>query len=357
MTIPRNSLFICLLPFMLWMLSCASPAKEARTGRQIVTVEEQNTKTLEALQEISRLSGDSGTNMHSREAAYADLINKYPDSQWVYECYNRLMLIYLSEYNPPAYDKAELVRLNFIKKYSDSTARNLLDDTLADAYYRHGKWTELIRLYTTSIKRFIEVWNLIRPRDMFLYAEAKFHLGDVNEARKAYNIILYYYPHSAESLTAKGRLEEIAGLSTQILEQGPTERPRNRVQIVESRVSPPQTVEAVMPPENVSPGQAAGKAAQEQKHEVEPPPPPPEMHEQPLYAVQLGFFGSEKNALALSEKYKKKGYDTYVVKHLSEDSRLFFRVLLGRFQDKAEAVAYADIFLGREGMKSLIFEQ
>jgi cell division septation protein DedD len=353
---------LCLLFFFLPVISCVSPAKESLGRRQTLSVEEQNSKTLETLQEISRVSeGARKTMRPGIEATYIDLINKYPDSQMVYECYNRLMLIYLTEYEPPAFEKAESLRDTFARRYTDLNARNLIDDTLADAYYRNQEWTKLMRLYTSSIKRFIELWNVIRPRDMFMYAEAKFHLGDMDEARKGYNIVTFYFPNSPESSLATIRLDEIAGGSRNIQAKGESERPLNRVQVVEP---PPQKVPQEPEPKVSAPaeGVVSLKAPEPEqpvpeKASVAEKPPAPGTGEKVLYSVQLGFFGNERNATSLSEKLKKKGYDAFALKHISEDNKIFFRVLSGRFHDKAEAMEYAEIFLRRENMKSIIFRQ
>ncbi len=371
MVTSRNPLIFCLLLTWLSLISCASPAKDPLSRNQTLSGEEQNVKTLDALQELSRLSGDPRKTMRAREAAYIDLINKYPDSQWAYECYNRLMLIYLTEYAPPAFDKAEAVRERFVKKYAGSSAGNLLDDTLADAYHRNGEWTKLIKLYTTSIKRFVELWNVIRPRDMFLYAEAKFHLGDRDEARKGYNIIIFYFPNSPESTPARNRLEEITGLSQNMQTQGLNGRPLNRVQTIDPPQKAPLTAEVkvnalsgdtslkILTPENpVVETAAVAKtvAAADTAASVEKLPLP-DTPKGSFYSVQLGFFGNEKNAHSLSAKLKTKGYDVFVVKHGSGDNKIYFRVLAGRFQDRAEALEFATILLRREGMKSIIFER
>ena len=352
---------LCLLFFLFPAISCVSPAKESPGRRQTLSVEEQNSKILAALQEISKLSGGARETTRPRiEAAYIDIINKYPESQMVYECYNRLMSIYLTEYEPPAFEKAESLRDTFARRYTDLNARNFIDDTLADAYYRNREWTKLMRLYTSSIKRFIELWNAIRPRDMFMYAEAKFHLGDMDEARKGYNIVTFYFPNSTESSLATRRLDEIGG-PRNLQAKGVSERPQNRVQVIgPSPQKVPQEPEPIVstPAEGVVSLKAPGpEQAVPEKAPVAEKPPAPGTREKVLYSVQLGFFGNERNATSLSEKLKKKGYDAFALKHVSEDNKIFFRVLSGRFYDKTEAMEYAEIFLRRENMKAIIFRQ
>jgi TolA-binding protein len=49
---------------------------------------------------------------------------------------------------------------------------------------------------------------------MFRYAEAKYNLGDLAEAEKAYKIIEKYFPKSKIAVTIKERLEDIKNRKT-----------------------------------------------------------------------------------------------------------------------------------------------
>jgi twitching motility two-component system response regulator PilH len=74
--------------------------------------------------------------------------------------------------------------------------------------------------------------------------------------------------------------------------------------------------------------------------------------EKGTYSVQLGVFRNEKNAAALIEKLKKKGYDAFI---LNEPGRALQRVLIGKFSSRGEAAVQAKRVLEREGLKSIIF--
>jgi hypothetical protein len=71
------------------------------------------------------------------------------------------------------------------------------------------------------------------------------------------------------------------------------------------------------------------------------------------YSVQLGAFRIEKNALALAEKLKKRGYDAFI---LNKPGDVLHRVLVGRFGSRQEAAVQAKVVLQKEGMKSIIFK-
>lgn len=354
---------LCLLFFCLSVISCAAPTKDSLSGGPHLSVAEQTERTRDALQEISRLSGDSRKEMLPRiEAAYIDMIGKYPESQLVYEWYNKLMFIYLMEYEPPAFEKAEMLRAQFISKYTDANAGNRIDDILADAYYRKAEWKKIMRLYTPAIKRFIELWDFMRPWDMFMYSEAKFHLGDMDEAKKGYNIVMFFFPDSPESSLSKKRLDEISGVSRDVQAEGKSEHPPNREETAGAPLRPVPQEEAdakgaAFPEEAVTLESPAPLNTVPEKVPGMKVPPPQDMDEKDVYSLQVGFFGNERNAILLVEKLKKKGYDAFVLRHMNHDEKIFYRVLIGRFHEKREAVKFAGMVLRREKMQSIIFPQ
>ena len=347
------SLFVCFS-----MISCATSTKETLSPEPQVSVDEQNKRVLEALQEISLMSKDPDqkNNRSRKETAYLDIIKKYPESHYRAECYRILMTIYLTEYKPPEFEKAELLRNEFAKKYSDSN----MNDTLAEAYYRYGEWKKIMVLYTPAIKRFIATGELMRPMDIFMYAEAKFHLGEKDEARKGYNIVMYYFPDSELSYKAKLRLDEISGARHDSRPEGARERIPPGIGTKDAplqRGSQQAESEGSSFSERLKTGET--HVAETPIQQVAPSPSvqsDQNAHEIGMYSVQLGSFGSEKNAISLSNKLREKGYGVFVLRHMGKDNKIFFRVLIGRFHEKREAEEYAKIIFQKEGMKTVIME-
>lgn len=187
-------------------------AAETTEGVQSLSTEDQNIKALEAFNQILELTEDStdrASILKPLEAAYRDIISKYPKAVLSQECYWRLVMIYINEYNPPLFEKAEQAYDDFIKKYPDSQVKNLIAHTLTDAFYKQGKWDKLLKFYAPAIKEFIRTEKLAGPSEMFLYSEAKFHTGDLVEAEKGYKIVIDRFPGSRDSSISKKRLEEI----------------------------------------------------------------------------------------------------------------------------------------------------
>ena len=78
----------------------------------------------------------------------------------------------------------------------------------------------------------------------------------------------------------------------------------------------------------------------------------------PKVSVQVGVFVDEKNASALVDRLKKKGFDAFIlrdeaVKNLKA-GKAAHRVLVGRFEDRRKAAVQATA-LEKDGFKSIIF--
>jgi len=67
---------------------------------------------------------------------------------------------------------------------------------------------------------------------------------------------------------------------------------------------------------------------------------PERSDEEDHYYVQTGYFKAKTNADKLSEKLRRKGYESYVVTVLKSNSA-FYRVKVGHYKTKAEAEAEA----------------
>jgi cell division septation protein DedD len=75
-----------------------------------------------------------------------------------------------------------------------------------------------------------------------------------------------------------------------------------------------------------------------------------------IYSVQLSVFTNNKNALSLSERLRKKGYDVFIKTEYRDNQTARYRVLVGRFSDKVEALKTSDAILKKEKLKSIIFK-
>ena len=75
-----------------------------------------------------------------------------------------------------------------------------------------------------------------------------------------------------------------------------------------------------------------------------------------VYSVQLGAFKSESGAEALMKTYKGKGYEAFTHKGIT-DKGTFYRVLIGEFISRKEALRLAAEIETKEKIKTTIFSE
>lgn len=74
-----------------------------------------------------------------------------------------------------------------------------------------------------------------------------------------------------------------------------------------------------------------------------------------IYSVQLSIFSKKKNALSLSKRLKKKGYPVFIKTEHKNKQVVRYRVLVGKYPDKAKALKTSKTILKKEKLKSIIF--
>ncbi len=70
------------------------------------------------------------------------------------------------------------------------------------------------------------------------------------------------------------------------------------------------------------------------------------------YALQIGVFAEEENAISLADKLRHNGYKASIIK---DEKMPLHRVLIGRFNTSNEASEESRLILQKDGIKSVIF--
>ena len=143
------------------------------------------------------------------EKLYLEIIQKYPDTALAQECYWRLIKHYVEKSNPPMVEEAEKTYAEFLKRYPESVIKNFIIDTLSKSYYKSGDWEKLSTLNAPLVQAFYKTKKVSNPSPLFMYAEAQFNLGNIQEAEKAYKSLIESSPKSREASLSKKRLDEI----------------------------------------------------------------------------------------------------------------------------------------------------
>lgn len=76
-----------------------------------------------------------------------------------------------------------------------------------------------------------------------------------------------------------------------------------------------------------------------------------------IYYVQLGVFKNKNKAAALTKRFKKRGYDAFVMKSPAKDKGTFYRVLIGKFEDKQKTAKLAAEIKRKEKITPTIFPE
>ncbi len=200
---------LCLLCAVLFLYSCAAAPEKADTRTpqeikpslpetgEIPLHTEEESKSLKLFSEVLDIV-ESGSDRQSVlpeiEKIYGKIIREYPDAPLAQESYWKLITIYVEDYSPPAYDRAEMRYHEFLEKYPASFLRAYIEDTLGNSYYKNREWQRLLKLSEPAYRAYIENEPRPRPSMLFMYAEARYNLGYIDEAVKVYKIVKQLYP-------------------------------------------------------------------------------------------------------------------------------------------------------------------
>jgi tetratricopeptide (TPR) repeat protein len=176
-------------------------------------------KSLQLFNEIYKLvssSPDKKSVLPEIEKLYLEIITKYPDAPLAKESYWRLVRVYMYDYSPPAFQKAELRYQEFSDKYPQSQLIKRIQEVISKGYYRNSDWNNLLRICTPEFNALKEKGQKPKPSLIYMYSEANFHLGNIEEAIEGYRALVKLYSRTNEGRKASIRLKEIEGKRSQI---------------------------------------------------------------------------------------------------------------------------------------------
>jgi len=214
---------LLLVFFVAFIYSCAAAPKKSETEKTteitppaeikkapVPTAEE--TKSLELFTSILDLvesTEDRKSVLPKIEELYENIIRQYPEAPLAQESYWKLITIYVEDYSPPAYDKAEIKYNEFLKKYPQSYIKGFIDDTLSNSYYKNADWNGLLKLTSPVYREYLEKGKQPRASLMFMYSEANYNLGNIVEAAEGYKIVSELFPKLMVGIKSKQMLEKI----------------------------------------------------------------------------------------------------------------------------------------------------
>jgi tetratricopeptide (TPR) repeat protein len=196
------------------LFSCATaPVTSEKDKKEAVpSQKEQEERSLGLFNEIlaiTREYDDRETVLLKKEELYRRIVTEYPDVPLAQESYWRLISLYVNDYKPPAYEKAEPLYSEFRGKYPESVFNNFIRETLSKSYYKRTEWDRLLKICTPVFADYTEKGIRPTPLLIYLYAEANYNLGNYDDAEKGYEAVLEVFPKLSNIEEVKARLKEI----------------------------------------------------------------------------------------------------------------------------------------------------
>ncbi|MFZ2197370.1 MAG: tetratricopeptide repeat protein [Thermodesulfovibrionales bacterium] len=317
---------------------------------------------------------------------HSEAINLKPDYQ---EAYYNLAIDYLNsdkiQLAAETFEEAIRLKPDDAKSYSNLSVAFFKSDKLkeaseaakqaillnpdyAGAYYNLGAVYSQMNMYSEAaeaLKQFIR----LKPEvpEGHLRLGIIYSMQETASALKEYEILKNLDPDSAEVLhkiiQAKNNDSETAVSSADAAEEKiPRQEPAVNL--------PPKALSAVVsapPQQKGAPSQTTVLADEPDSSdkidsfEVNPRPEAPRKigktsKKKEIYSVQLSIFSKKKNALSLSKHLKEKGYSVFIKTENRNKQAARYRVLVGSFSDKAEALKTSRVIFKKEKLKSVIYK-
>jgi cell division protein FtsN len=76
---------------------------------------------------------------------------------------------------------------------------------------------------------------------------------------------------------------------------------------------------------------------------------------QEVYSLQVGIYEDKKYADIISKKLKLKGYDVFVLRSSNNHGTFVYRILVGEYDTRKEALKQSKNILQKEGIESFIY--
>ena len=187
-----------------------TPSDRIKENKIRTEEEKQSFEIFTEIFSITRSTRDRQTVLPKIEALYMKIIRNYPETPLAQESHWKLINIYVRDYAPPDYGKAEMLYRDFLTKYHNSPLKGVVADTLGRSYVKHGEWSRLLTLCSPSYRGYVEKKITPRASLMFMYAEANYNLGNMEQAENAYSLVSDLFPDLMVGKKSKSMIEKIA---------------------------------------------------------------------------------------------------------------------------------------------------
>jgi tetratricopeptide (TPR) repeat protein len=171
--------------------------------------ERESLKVFNEILDVIESTSDRKSILPKIEELYGKIIREYPEAPLAQESYWKLLTLYVEEYSPPAYEKAETLYNDFLISHPKSILKGFMVETLGKSYYKNDRWDQLLEISAPVFREYIEQEKKTPASILFMYSEANYNLGNMAEAEKGYEIVAGKFPKLHEAIKSKARLEKI----------------------------------------------------------------------------------------------------------------------------------------------------
>lgn len=171
----------------------------------------QKQESLKLFKKIFELSSDKQEAGHFDRIAklYNQIIQNCPDAPLAQESYFKLIELYFSAYTPPLQEKATELFGQFKRSYPESRLFGVIKYAMAKGYFACKSWQDLAQLESSPVAEYFATGKIDTPLSLFYYSEAKYNLGEIEEATKGYRALVENFPETLVARTAENKIVRI----------------------------------------------------------------------------------------------------------------------------------------------------
>jgi TolA-binding protein len=327
--------------------------------------------------ELSFVQASIQSDVNKAIGTYKEIISKYPNSKWAGKANFQLGQCYylLGKYNESAEFYREVVvhfpddesywqarywrcksllakgdydgALDALNSLKESGNKEIGNDTillsLGECYFAKKEYDKAEGTFRSLIDAIPD--SKWMPSACFLLANTLMNLGKPEEANTFYKKVVESYPQSVEAKQAKKKLE-----SPDKLIQSKTEKkvsPQLESQFLKAskeQKAPRTQVQANPPPPiKIQWKNDEEKKVVEAKPKEEPKDDPKTTNTAssgPYFSVQVGAYATKASADNITEQLKKK-YTVDIIQTKVSGGKSIYKVLVGKFKTRDEAVKIA----------------
>ncbi len=268
--------------------------------------------------EIKFFLAESESNFYKAVKQYETIVKLYPESEFAALSQVRIAEHYFTFGN---FRQARIEWEKYLKLFPEGKEAEKAFLSVGICYYQDKNFDKAIDYFKYFIKSYPQ--SSLTPRVRFNLAQAYLSKNQSEEAKAELETILNDYPEWENRRAVSNALSEIYS------ETGEEQKKEALFKKISESSSRPADLKREEPVSSLKDDTAG------------------------YYSVQVGAFSDKKRADKLMAQLKSKGYQVYFVSLINRGT-VFYRVRIGKYRTKMEAVEAADKIGGEENLPAVV---